>query len=449
VKRNLLASLALAVGSLVAFLGLLELLAARAESELPEWLLERNPLSGSGIDVPDPDLFWRYRPNVDMVGSYPVEGLLQAPPSRFKTNAFGLRDRERTREKPPGVFRILSLGESTTFGDKLDATESYSFRLEEILNADPSLGRRVEVWNCGIPSYSTYQSLRWLELDGLGFQPDLVLFYHEINDFLPTHHRTGDGQALGLGRTDRELGAARRRVGPLIALLEKSHFYRWLRIRVLIAASQALAASAPGPAPAAPATRYDEVVKKRFPWRNVPPWIGNPSTWPEALPYMENPNPLCRVPDPDRRALLTELIDTLRDRNIDLVLIHPAYLPSRPHRCVLTELARERGVPVVEMERLLPATGLHKSQLFLDIYHPRPTSTACWRMRSRARCGAQFPHSGSAGWLAPNPMRRTNGGPSFQAPQAGGASQAGPQAGAKSTRKSTPRRSPGAPHPGP
>ena len=101
----------------------------------------------------------------------------------------------RSRAKPPGVFRILSLGESTTFGDKLEATENYSYRLEELLNADPTLGRRVEVWNCGIPAYSTYQSLRWLELDGLGFQPDLVLFYHEINDFLPTHHRTGDRPA--------------------------------------------------------------------------------------------------------------------------------------------------------------------------------------------------------------------------------------------------------------
>jgi hypothetical protein len=85
---------------------------------------------------------------------------------------------------------------------------------------------------------------------------------------------------------------------------------------------------------------------------------------------MENPNPLCRVPDPDRLALLTGLIETLRAREIDLVLIHPAYKPSRPHRCVLTELAREHGVPLVEMERIVRETGLSKRETFLDIYHP-------------------------------------------------------------------------------
>jgi hypothetical protein len=373
VKRNLLGSLALAVGSLVVFLGLLELFAARAESELPEWLSRRNPLTDTGIDVPDPDLFWRYRANADLLGSYPLEGTHQPNPIRVTTNAFGLRDRKRTREKPPGVFRILSLGESTTFGDKLDATESYSYRLEEILNADPSLGRPVEVWNCGIPAYSTYQSLRWLQLDGLGFQPDLVLFYHEINDFLPTYYRTGDGRSLGLGRTDRELGAARRRVGPLIAVLERSHFYRWLRIRILIAASRGLAEAETSPPPAMggdPATPYDEVVKRRFPWKTLPREATGSSGWPDTLSYMENPNPQCRVPDPDRRALLTELIDTLQSRKIDLVLIHPAYELSRPHRCVLTELAREKGVPFVEMERIVRKPGLPKSALYLDIYHP-------------------------------------------------------------------------------
>ena len=192
--RNALAGLALAVGSLVCFLGLLELFAWRAQSDVPERLAGSNKLAVSGLDEPDPDLFWRYRPHQD----------LQWKAIRVRTNAFGLRDRERTRVKPPGVFRILSLGESTTFGDQIDATQTYSYLLEELLNADPGIGRPVEVWNCGICSWSSYQSVRWLERDGLAFQPDLVLFYHEINDFLPTYYRTGDGQALGLGRSDRE-----------------------------------------------------------------------------------------------------------------------------------------------------------------------------------------------------------------------------------------------------
>ena len=259
------------------FLGLLEAFAWREQADVPERLARSNKLAVSGLDEPDPDLFWRYRPHQD----------LQWKAIRVRTNAFGLRDRERSREKPPGVFRILSLGESTTFGDQIDATQTYSYLLEEMLNADPTLGRRVEVWNCGICSYTSYQSLRWLERDGLAFQPDLVLFYHEINDFLPTYYRTGDGQALGLGRTDRELGALRQRLGPLMALLEKSHFYRWLRIRVLLAASRALAPALEPPRPSnteVGSSPYGPALRLLFPWEAVPLAAGAATDWPEHAP---------------------------------------------------------------------------------------------------------------------------------------------------------------------
>ena len=51
-------------------------------------------------------------------------------------------------------------------------------------------------------------------------------------------------------------------------------------------------------------------------------------------------------------------------------MIHPAYRESRPHRCVLTEFARREGIPIVEFERIVRATGLPKSEAFLDTYHP-------------------------------------------------------------------------------
>ena len=361
--RGALAALALAVGSLVVFLGVLELIAWRLQADVPERLSRANKLAVSGLDVSDPELFWRYRPHQD----------LQWNTIRVRTNAFGLRDRERAREKPPGVFRILSLGESTTFGDQIDATQTYSYLLEELLNADASVGRTVEVWNCGICSWSSYQSLRWLEREGLAFQPDLVLFYHEINDFLPTYYRSGDGQALGLGRSDRELGAMRERFGALTTLLEKSHFYRWLRIRVLLAAARALAPAIEKPRPAnteVGSSPYGPALRLRFPWDSLPAQAEGARDWPEALPYMANENPLCRVPDPDRLALLGELAASLRARGVDLVLIHPAYRASRPHRCVLTEFARREGIPLVEFERIVRESGLPKSEAFLDTYHP-------------------------------------------------------------------------------
>jgi hypothetical protein len=37
---------------------------------------------------------------------------------------------------------------------------------------------------------------------------------------------------------------------------------------------------------------------------------------------------------------------------------------------VLTEFARRQGIPLVEFERIVRATGLPKSEAFLDTYHP-------------------------------------------------------------------------------
>jgi hypothetical protein len=360
--RNALAGFALAAGSLAVCFGLLELFARRASSEIPERLVRADAMGMGRLEVRDPDLFWRYRPNQD----------LESGGMRVQTNAFGLRDRPRSREKPPGLFRILSLGESTTFGYLLDAGQSYSALLEQLLNKDA--GRPVEVWNCGVCSYTTYQSVKWLTRDGLSFQPDLVLFFHEMNDFLPTYHRTGEGHALGLGRTDRELAVMSRRLGPLAQFLDQSAFYRWLRIRVLLAASRALSPALDRRQRVYLETgspEYDPALRLRMPWTSLPVAAARPSDWPDPLPFMANANPLCRVPDPDRVALLGELVQTLRARGVDLVLIHPAYRLSRPHRCVLTELAREQGVPVVEMERIVAEMGAPKQQAFLDIYHPK------------------------------------------------------------------------------
>jgi hypothetical protein len=140
---------------------------------------------------------------------------------------------------------------------------------------------------------------------------------------------------------------------------------------VLLAASQALAPALERRERAEQAANaYDEAIKHRMPWGLVPLPKGDPTAWPAALPYMANPNPACRVPDADRRALLDELVGAVRERGVGLVLIHPAYRNSRPHRCVLTEIARRRGVRVVEFERIVRAMGAPKHEVFIDVFHP-------------------------------------------------------------------------------
>ena len=99
-------------------------------------------------------------------------------------NALGFRGPETTWEKPPGVFRILCLGGSSTYGQgpTRDAT-NWPWRLQELLAERNAAGAtRVEVINAGCPGWSTFESLINLELRGVDLEPDLVLVYHALND---------------------------------------------------------------------------------------------------------------------------------------------------------------------------------------------------------------------------------------------------------------------------
>lgn len=136
---------------------------------------------GLYVDDPDPDLCWRLRAGVRYTGGNGEE---------VAVNSHGLRDPERPRDKPPGVRRVLVLGDSFTFGSAVGQEEPYSRRLEGLL------GPGVQVVNGGVPRYSTVQEQRWLVVHGLAWEPDaLVLGFFVGND--PLENLTGTrGQDL-------------------------------------------------------------------------------------------------------------------------------------------------------------------------------------------------------------------------------------------------------------
>src|SRR6185295_17578099 len=94
--------------------------------------------------------------------------------SHVEINSDGLRDREYGREKAPGTFRVLVLGDARTAGLQVRADETYPKRLESLLSALPS-SARVEVVNAGIPGYGTADELRYLQSFGERWKPDLVV----------------------------------------------------------------------------------------------------------------------------------------------------------------------------------------------------------------------------------------------------------------------------------
>ncbi len=106
-------------------------------------------------------------------------------------NNHGQRDYDRTLEKPPGVYRIVLLGDSIAFGCGVSLENSYSKQLETLLNKKSSGKYRFEVisFTNGGDEPSGY--LEMLKENALGFSPDLVMAGFTLNDFeRPPEKRT-------------------------------------------------------------------------------------------------------------------------------------------------------------------------------------------------------------------------------------------------------------------
>ena len=98
--------------------------------------------------------------------------------SYARTNAHGQRDRERSLEKPPGVRRVLLLGDSVVEGYGLREEETMSRRLEGLYPDGTT-----EVLNFGVAAYCTRAEIELLEVKGLRFDPDVAVLVFVENDF--------------------------------------------------------------------------------------------------------------------------------------------------------------------------------------------------------------------------------------------------------------------------
>ena len=101
---------------------------------------------------------------------------------QFRINGQGMRaNRDYPREKPPGIKRIVSMGDSFTVGYEVDVSETFSSVLESELR---SRGVMVEVLNAGVSGYGTAEECLYLERDLFRYDPDLVLVSFYGNDLV-------------------------------------------------------------------------------------------------------------------------------------------------------------------------------------------------------------------------------------------------------------------------
>jgi len=119
-----------------------------------------NPHEIHEIFQPDPVTFWRLRPRVRMGdGIEPI-------------NSMGFRGPEFSEEKSPGLKRIITLGDSVTFGGAI----SYPQLLAGCLDGG------WEVINAGVPGYSVVQGWKLYENRIAKLKPDVVTIMFGWND---------------------------------------------------------------------------------------------------------------------------------------------------------------------------------------------------------------------------------------------------------------------------
>src|SRR3989344_2279603 len=96
--------------------------------------------------------------------------------TELKINSTGLRNEEiGTKDK----FRVLVLGDSFTAAESVDLEKTAVYLAERNLNAE---GKKVELVNAGVPSYSPILEYLWLREYGLKFMPDLVILNFDLGD---------------------------------------------------------------------------------------------------------------------------------------------------------------------------------------------------------------------------------------------------------------------------
>jgi hypothetical protein len=97
-------------------------------------------------------------------------------------------------ERPPGVQRLIVLGDSVTDGYGVEKSERYQDRLAALLERE---GERYEVITLAMPQYSTPQEVALFERVGVPLEPDWLVLGYVLNDPI------ADGSINSFFRRDR------------------------------------------------------------------------------------------------------------------------------------------------------------------------------------------------------------------------------------------------------
>ncbi|HEV7669827.1 MAG TPA: SGNH/GDSL hydrolase family protein [Thermoanaerobaculia bacterium] len=140
------------------------------------------------------------------------------------SNRLGFRDVDHEVAKPPGVYRIVVIGDSIAAGLKVDRFEdTFPAILSERLNAR---GVKTEVISLAVSGYNTQQEVETLREKGLRYRPDLVILSYSLSS---REHIDGDIYKTLLEEEQQHGGVSSARTDPYLV---GSALYRFFRYRV-------------------------------------------------------------------------------------------------------------------------------------------------------------------------------------------------------------------------
>lgn len=332
--------LALALVAPLAFVGVLEIAVVLVGFEYPADAspialpLPEGEVDGRSLHARDACELWK-----------PVPGAL-VPWGRDAINAAGFRGPELAREKTPGVLRVATLGDSSTFGYGVRYEECWTAQLAQRL---AERGVPAECLDAGVIGSTVRQGLERYARDVRAFRPDVVV--------------------AAFGATNEHAASMQQSDGVLIASLA-FETHAWGRFTERLRAQCKLAHVVAWWIDEARGGRSE--IQRRA--RERRSWIGH-NLKNIGDPQWEGER---RVSVGEFESCLRELERRVSNDGARLVLLAPprqtAAVREKPVLQLYTDktlaVARAEKLSVVDGRTALAAEGAEYDALFLDYYHP-------------------------------------------------------------------------------
>jgi len=218
VRKRLFARVAIAIASPIVFLALLELGVATWGFDYPPAdspLVFVDPIlrvEGGLLHEASAHQIWRPRPGAKIPWG-----------SGEHVNDAGFRGPLLGLGKTPGVLRIATMGDSSTFGHSVAWEETYSAQLVALLAEQ---GVKAEVIDAGVVGFSIRQGLERYREQVSPFRPDIVIAaYGAIIDQVPASGGVDDDELIRRGVIDHN--AFVMQIRRLRQNLRSLHFLAW------------------------------------------------------------------------------------------------------------------------------------------------------------------------------------------------------------------------------